>query len=125
VRCSDGSSFGCGDYGYANITNGDYGKVILKEGVDYQHGWQTHPWNATGKVEMLLFYMGQGGSTITPVAKPVGCLLPPTTNPLNGKPAFCRDYYGAGQRFAVEGHIVVSAFIGAPKVDIDTYQVFK
>lgn len=129
LRCDDGSNFGCGEYAYQNIsladdvTKGVYGKVILKLGDNYMGTWQSNPWNNTDKMAALVFYMGQGGRDVTPVAQPVGCTLPPVTNPLNDKPALCREYYGAGHRFAVQGRIILSLFLGEPPMPIDEYQV--
>ncbi|MES2154226.1 MAG: carboxypeptidase-like regulatory domain-containing protein [bacterium] len=125
VRCAGGGSFGCGEFGYANTTGGDYGKVIMMNPGNYMH--TAHSVNWTNKVVLdgLLFYYGTGGSEITPVARPVGCTLPPEPDPLSGKPWFCRDYYGAGAKFGVKAKIVMTAFLGAPdpSVDIATYNV--
>jgi hypothetical protein len=131
LRCSGGGSFGCGEYAYVNITTKDetskgvYGKVVLKLGENYMNTWQSHVWNNTDPIDMLVFYQGTGGDEVTDVAKPVGCMLPPVTNPLNGKPAFCRVYYGAGHRFAVQGKIILSLFLGEPKESIDDYHVLS
>ena len=125
VRCSDGSSFGCGEYGYVNTTGGNYGKVIMQNPGNYMH--TPHSLNWTNKVILdgLLFYYGTGGPEVTTVARPAGCLLPPTTNPLNNKPAFCRDFYGAGAKFGVKAKIVMTAFLGQldPGLDIEKYSV--
>lgn len=129
LRCSGGGSFGCGEYGYANVTTSDetskgvYGKVTLKLNDNYMDTWASVPWNNTDPIDMLVFYMGQGGEDLTPAARPVGCTLPPVTNPLNNKPAFCREYYGAGHRVAVQGRIIMSLFLGEPKTPIEDYHV--
>ena len=131
LRCSGGGSFGCGEYGYANVSTSDelskgvYGKVVLKLHDNYMHTFASIPWNNTDPMDQLVFFMGQGGDQITPAAKPVGCALPPVNNPLNNKPAFCRDYYGAGARVAVQGRIIMSLFIGEPKVPIDEYHTMS
>ncbi len=125
VRCAGGSSFGCGEFGYANTTGGDYGRVVMKNGANYMH--TAHSVNWTNKVILdgLLFYYGAGGSQITPVVRPVGCTLPPMSDPLSGKPWVCRDYYGAGAKLGVKAKIIMTAFLGVPDkgVNIETYNV--
>lgn len=123
VRCADGSSFGCGEYAYVDIKGGTYGKLVMQNPGNYMHTPNSLNWTNKALLDGLLFFYGTGGDEITPVAKPVGCQLPPVENPLNGKPAFCRDYYGAGAKFGVKAKIVMTAFLGTPTVDVATYNV--
>lgn len=131
ARCSDDGSFGCGEYAYTNISQaesaqqGVYGRLVLKLGDNYMRTWQSQVWNNTDPMDILVFYKGQGYETIHPAAYPVGCMLPPVTNPLNGKPAFCREYYGVGARVALQGRIIMSLFLGEPRKPIDGYHALS
>lgn len=125
VRCADGSSFGCGEYGYVDIKGDVYGKVVMQNQGNFMRTPNSVNWTNKAILDGLLFFYGTGGDEITPVAKPVGCQLPPVNNPLNDKPAFCRDYYGAGNKLGVKAKIIMTAFLGEPKVDVGTYAVLK
>jgi hypothetical protein len=144
VRCSDpGNSFGCGEYAYTNISVADetqkgvYGKIVLKRGDNYMNTWQSHPWNNTKTIDILLFYKGQGGDEVHSAAYPAGCAVTEAwnglpdpvpgfpTNPLNDKPLLCRVYYGVGARLALQGRIVMTLFLGEPAEPIDTYHALS
>ena len=120
VRHDDGSSFGGDEWGSFRMNMTDYGKVILQKNdtAPYQAG--KAPWKNDNRTKMaiLLFYMGQGGGE----AQQAGCAAGPTLPNGDPNPA-CRDWFGAGHRFAIKGNIIITAFLGTPDVDVATYQV--
>jgi hypothetical protein len=120
VRHDDGSSGGGDEWGSFRMNMTDYGKVILEknETAPYQAG--KAPWKNANNTRMaiLLFYMGQGGSE----AHQAGCAAGPTLPTGQANPA-CREWFGAGQKFAIKGNIIITAFLGTPDVDVATYQV--
>ena len=114
LRHDDGSSGGAERWGSVQMNNTDYGKVVLKRGEVYQT-WQAanKPWmNENGTpMAALLFYLGQGGDQSS--------TLPTCTEPQD--PAHV--CYGVGQRFAIKANIILTVFLGEPKVNIEEYHV--
>ncbi|MEA3189785.1 MAG: Carboxypeptidase regulatory-like domain [Thermoplasmata archaeon] len=124
MRCDDGSSFGCGEYVRSDTNGAAYAKAIIRNGTNHQMTPDSINYTVEDPMEVLVFFYGTGRHETTDVLQPVGCASPvQPTNPLNGKPALCREFYGAGHRFAVEGNIVLTLFIGEPQLDIESYGV--
>jgi hypothetical protein len=111
LRHDDGSSFGGEQYGAGRINNTDYGRVILQRDSTYDNSTSRNvKWTNSKPMAALLFYLGQGGQELQDASCTAGQ---------------CGNYYGAGQRFALKGNIILSAFIGEPTVDIATYCVLS
>lgn len=119
IRHDDGSSFGGDEYGSVRITDGTYGKVIIKMNDSYLK--ETQPGNANWTndkpLAALNFYVGTGGNEL----EGAGCTVN-AEEPNTGTKS-CRSFYGAGHKAAIEGNIIMSLFLGEPEEPIETYAV--
>ncbi|MCA1818860.1 MAG: carboxypeptidase-like regulatory domain-containing protein [Halobacteriales archaeon] len=102
LRHDDGSSGGGDEWAQGRSNGTDYVRVLLQKGVA-QPGEKLWRNEKSKPMEVVPFYLGEEGDTIYG-----------TTGV---------DTFGAGHKFAIKGSIIVTAFVGAPAVEVADYHV--